>query len=96
MDRIYGKPTETVVNSHPGLPGARCACVDALEEKLELLHRLREGEPVALPVIEPDPPTGWAAHPRDRCCRVGVPEDTRDDSWPQRWRQLDGLAYGCN
>jgi hypothetical protein len=30
----------------------------SLEEKLELLRSLRQGEPVALPVLESVPPTG--------------------------------------
>jgi hypothetical protein len=29
----------------------------SLDEKLELLHSLRRGEQIALPVVEPVPPT---------------------------------------
>jgi hypothetical protein len=49
MSRIYGKPTETHT---PVSPQKAVLASMTLEEKLELLHRLREGEPVALPVIE--------------------------------------------
>jgi hypothetical protein len=51
MSRIYGKPEETVrqVEPNPALPVLKSM---SLEEKLQLLHSLRQGEPVELPVIE--------------------------------------------
>jgi hypothetical protein len=49
MSRIYGKPTETVVTHTPVSPERAVLKSMTLEEKLELLHRLREGD--ALPVI---------------------------------------------
>jgi hypothetical protein len=52
MSRIYGKPTENVVTRTPASPEKAVLKSMTLEEKLKLLHRLREGEPVALPVIE--------------------------------------------
>jgi hypothetical protein len=57
MSRIYGKPEETVrkVETNPALPVLKSM---SLDEKLELLHRLRAGEPLALPVVEPVPPAG--------------------------------------
>jgi hypothetical protein len=51
MDRIYGKPTEAVVNHAPIPPERAVLASMTLEEKLELLHRLQAGEPVELPVI---------------------------------------------
>ena len=57
MSRIYGKPEETVrqVETNPALPVLKSM---SLEEKLELLHSLQRREQVALPVVEPVPPTG--------------------------------------
>jgi hypothetical protein len=52
MNRIYGKPTETVVTHTPVSPEKAVLASMTLEEKLQLLHSLRRGEPVALPVIE--------------------------------------------
>ena len=56
MNRIYGKPEETVrqVETNPALPVLKSM---TLEEKLQLLHSLRRGEPIELPVVEPVPPT---------------------------------------
>jgi hypothetical protein len=52
MSRIYGKPTETVIAHTPATPEKAVLKSMTLEEKLELLHKLRVGEPVALPVID--------------------------------------------
>jgi hypothetical protein len=52
MSRIYGKPEAAVVAHVPPNPAADVIRAMSLEEKLELLRSLREGEPVALPVIE--------------------------------------------
>jgi hypothetical protein len=49
MSRIYGKPTETVVSHTPASPEKAVPASMTLEEKLELLDRLRAGEPVELP-----------------------------------------------
>jgi hypothetical protein len=52
MNRIYGKPEEAViarVDEHPAMPVIRSM---TLEEKLQLLHSLRRGESVELPVID--------------------------------------------
>jgi hypothetical protein len=61
MTRIYGKPTETVVQQIPPDPTRSVLASMALEEKLQLLHSLRRGElddaTPALPVVEPVPPT---------------------------------------
>jgi hypothetical protein len=62
MNRIYGKPEAAVVAHVPTNPAADVIRAMSLEEKLELLGRLRQGELVstapALPVVEPAPPTG--------------------------------------
>jgi hypothetical protein len=58
MSRIYGKPTETVVTHTPASPERAVLASMTLEEKLELLLSLREGEALGLPVVEPDPLTG--------------------------------------
>jgi hypothetical protein len=59
MSRIYGKPTETVVNHvTPPSPEKAVLASMTLEEKLELLHRLRAGEPLSLPVVESVRPVG--------------------------------------
>jgi hypothetical protein len=52
MNRIYGKPEQAVVAHVAASPAVEVIRSMTLEEKLELLHRLREGEPVALPVID--------------------------------------------
>jgi hypothetical protein len=57
MSRIYGKPTETVVTHTPASPERAVLASMTLEEKLELLHSLRRGDPIALPVVEAVPPT---------------------------------------
>jgi hypothetical protein len=53
MDRIYGKPEETVnrVDANPAVAVLKSM---SLDEKLELLGRLREGEPAS---NAPAPPT---------------------------------------
>jgi hypothetical protein len=59
MSRIYGKPEETVrqVETNPALPVLKSM---SLDEKLELLGRLREGELVS---NAPAPPTFEAVLP---------------------------------
>ena len=57
MSRIYGKPEAAVVAHIPQNPALPALKSMSLEEKLELLHRLRAGEPVSLPVVEAVPPT---------------------------------------
>jgi hypothetical protein len=53
-----GKPTETVVTHTPASPERAVIASMTLEEKLELLHKLRAGEPLSLPVVEAVPPPG--------------------------------------
>jgi hypothetical protein len=61
MSRIYGKPTETVrqVEVNPATAVLKSM---SLDEKLELLRRLQDGEfastASALPTIEAVPPSG--------------------------------------
>jgi hypothetical protein len=55
MNRIYGKPEEAIVARVPSNPAHDVIRSMTLEEKLELLHSLRRGEPVELPVIEGSP-----------------------------------------
>ena len=59
MNRIYGKPEAAVVAHVPPNPATDVIRAMSLEEKLELLRRLREGELVstvpALPAVEPAP-----------------------------------------
>ena len=61
MNRIYGKPEE-IVRQVEVNPATAVLKSMSLEEKLELLRRLLDGEFVstasALPVVEPAPPTG--------------------------------------
>ena len=61
MNRIYGKPEAAVVAHVPPNPALPVLKSMSLEEKLELLQRLQDGEFVstasALPVVEPAPPT---------------------------------------
>jgi hypothetical protein len=52
MSRIYGKPTETVVTHTPVSPEKAVLASMTLEQKLELLHSLRRGEVLDLPVLE--------------------------------------------
>jgi hypothetical protein len=62
MNRIYDKPEQAVVAHVAPSPALKLVCSLSLEEKLELLRRLQDGEFVstasALPVLEPVPPTG--------------------------------------
>jgi hypothetical protein len=46
--RIYGKPTEVVVTHTPASPARAVLASMTLEEKLELLHSLQQGESVEL------------------------------------------------
>ena len=55
MNRIYGKPEAAVVAHAAPNPMADVIRSLSLAEKLELLHRLRQGEAVALPVVEGSP-----------------------------------------
>jgi hypothetical protein len=57
MSRIYGKPEAAVVAHVPPNPALPVLKSMSLDEKLELLHSLRRGEQIALPVVEPVPPT---------------------------------------
>lgn len=57
MNRIYGKPEAAVVAHVPPSPTTAVLKSMSLEEKLELLHSLRRGDPIALPVVEAVPPT---------------------------------------
>jgi hypothetical protein len=52
MNRIYGRPEAAVVAHVAPNPMADVIRSLSLAEKLELLHRLRQGEAVALPVVE--------------------------------------------
>src|SRR5262245_44850799 len=52
MNRIYGKPEAALMAHVAPNPAADVIRAMRLEEKLELLHRLRDGEPLALPVID--------------------------------------------
>ena len=52
MDRIYGKPVEATVTVAQPSPIPAVLASMTLEEKLQLLRRLQQGEPVELPVIE--------------------------------------------
>jgi hypothetical protein len=58
MNRIYGKPEPAVVAHVAPNPAVDVIRAMSLEDKLELLHKLRAGEPLGLPVVEPVPPTG--------------------------------------
>jgi hypothetical protein len=57
MNRIYGKPEQAVVTAVPANPAIDVVRSLGLEEKLELLRRLREGDVgstvQALPAVEP-------------------------------------------
>jgi hypothetical protein len=52
MDRIYGKPVEATVTVTPASPITPVIRSMTLEDKLQLLHSLRRGEPVDLAVID--------------------------------------------
>jgi hypothetical protein len=58
MNRIYGKPEAAVVAHVAPNPMADVIRSLSLEEKLELLPRLRADEPLSLPEVEPVPPVG--------------------------------------
>ena len=61
MNRIYGKPEQSLVARVPPNPAVEMIRSLSLEEKLELLRRLRDGKldeaTPALSVVEPVPPT---------------------------------------
>jgi hypothetical protein len=61
MSRIYGKPTETVVQQIPPDPTRSVIASLSLDEKIELLQQLRTGglagTAPALAIVEPIPPT---------------------------------------
>jgi hypothetical protein len=62
MNRIYGKPEQAIVARVPPNPAHEVIRSMSLDEKLELLQRLRTGELAAaaaqvLPVVEAAPPT---------------------------------------
>jgi hypothetical protein len=52
MNRIYCKPEQAVVAHVAPSPALEFVRSLSLEGKLELLHRLRAGEPLSLPVVE--------------------------------------------
>jgi hypothetical protein len=62
MNRIYGRPEQALVTHVPPSPALELVRSLSLDEKLELLRRLQDGEFVpaapALPVVEPVPPSG--------------------------------------
>jgi hypothetical protein len=62
MNRIYGKPETALVAHVAPSPAVELIRSLSLDEKLELLHRLRRGEAddvsSALPILEAGPPTG--------------------------------------
>jgi hypothetical protein len=58
MNRIHGKPEAAVIAHVAPNPVTDVIRAMSLEEKLELLHTLRLGEPVALPLVEAVPPVG--------------------------------------
>ena len=61
MSRIYGKPEQALVAHVAASPAVDVIRSMSLDEKLELLGRLRAGELVATapppPIVEPIPPT---------------------------------------
>jgi hypothetical protein len=62
MNRIYGKPEQAVVAQVAASPAVEVIRSLSLEEKLELLGRLRAGELAdtasAVPIVEAVPPAG--------------------------------------
>jgi hypothetical protein len=52
MNRIYGKPEAALVAHVPQNPMADVIRSMSLDEKLELLHSLKRGEALDLPVVE--------------------------------------------
>ena len=65
MSRIYGEPEEAMRQVEVNLATAVLKSM-SLEEKLELLHNVRRGEPIALPVVEAVPPTNRLVRTRTR------------------------------
>jgi hypothetical protein len=61
MNRIYGRPEHALVAHTAPSPALELVRSLSLEEKLEVLRRLQDGEFVstasALPVVEPAAPT---------------------------------------
>ena len=59
MNRIYGKPEQAVVAQVAASPAVEVIRSMSLDEKLELLGRLRAGERVTLelPILEAVPPS---------------------------------------
>jgi hypothetical protein len=57
MDRIYGKPEQALVARVAPNPAHEVIRSLSLEEKLELRHSLRRGDPIQLPVVEGVRPT---------------------------------------
>jgi hypothetical protein len=57
MNRIYGKPEQALISVAPPNPAVEMIRSLSLAEKLELLRSLQRGEQVALPAVEPVPPT---------------------------------------
>src|SRR4030095_6953707 len=61
MNRIYGKPEQSLVARVPPNPAVEMIRSLPLEEKRELRRRLQDGElddaPPVLPLVEPAPPT---------------------------------------
>jgi hypothetical protein len=62
MNRIYGGPEQALVAQVAPSPALELVRSLSLDEKLELLRRLQEGEfadtASALPVVEASPPAG--------------------------------------
>jgi hypothetical protein len=91
MNRIYGKPEAALVAHVPPSSTIDVIRAMSLDEKLELLGRLREGEPVstapAPPTIEAVPPVGLGLPPlRTRLCSRS----------PRLWAQALGARLdGC-
>jgi hypothetical protein len=60
MNRIYGKPEQSLVARVPLNPAVEMIRSMSLDEKLELLRRLQRGElsdtASALPIVEAVPP----------------------------------------
>jgi hypothetical protein len=70
MNRIYGKPEQALVAQVAPAPALELVRSLSLEEKLELLRRLQDGEFVstasALLVVEQAPRRRSPTHPRER------------------------------
>jgi hypothetical protein len=52
MNRIYGKPEQALITVAPPNPAVEMIRSLSLEEKLEMLHSLKRGEALDLPVVE--------------------------------------------